>query len=50
MLPEGAITHDHHAYLNSYQEPLPNLIEVGPPSAVESPAVGIGAHYMGLPK
>jgi hypothetical protein len=44
MLPEGAITHDHHAYLNSYQEPVHNLIEVGPPSAVESPAVGIGAH------
>jgi len=34
MLPEGAITHDHHAYLNSYQEPFPNLVEVGPPLAV----------------
>jgi hypothetical protein len=50
MLPNGAITHDHHAYLNSSQEPVPHLIEVGPPSAVESPAVRIGAHYMGLPK
>jgi hypothetical protein len=44
MLPDGAITHDHHAYLNSYQEPFPNLVEVSPPSAVESPAVLIGAH------
>jgi len=50
MLPEGAITHDHQAYLNSYQAPVPDLIEVGPPSAVESPAVLVGADYMGFPK
>jgi hypothetical protein len=36
MLPEEAITHDHHAYLNSYQESFPNLIEVGPPVAGEA--------------
>ena len=30
MLPEGATIHDHHAYLNSYKEPLPSLVGVGP--------------------
>jgi hypothetical protein len=49
MLPEGAITHDHLAYLHGYQEPLPNLIEVGPPVAGERSTVGMGAHAMGLP-
>jgi hypothetical protein len=44
MLPDGAITHDHHAYLNSDPDPVPHLIAVGPPSAVESPPVPIGAH------
>jgi hypothetical protein len=37
MLPEGAITHDHHAYLNSDPAPVSHLIAVGPPVAVESP-------------
>jgi hypothetical protein len=37
MLPEGAITHDHHAYLNSYQDPVPDLLEVGPPVAGKRP-------------
>ncbi|MFZ1747271.1 MAG: hypothetical protein WBO24_15165 [Nitrospirales bacterium] len=30
LLPEGATMHDHHAYLKSYQEPHPSLVEVGP--------------------
>ena len=30
MLQEGAMMHDHHAYLHSYQEPTPSLVEVGP--------------------
>jgi hypothetical protein len=30
LLPEGATMHDHHAYLNSYQEPIPSLVELGP--------------------
>jgi hypothetical protein len=29
MLPEGATMHDHHAYLHSYQEPAPSLVEIG---------------------
>ena len=39
MLPEGATMHDHHAYLNSYQEPIPNLVEVGPLTGLGSATV-----------
>nr|MBA3613339.1 radical SAM protein [Nitrospirales bacterium] len=34
LLPEGATMHDHHAYLHSYQEPTPSLVEVGPLSGL----------------
>jgi hypothetical protein len=39
LLPEGATMHDHHAYLNSYQEPIPSLVELGPPTKVGSAAM-----------
>ncbi len=30
MLPAGAVMHDHHAYLNSYKEPVSTLAGLGP--------------------
>src|SRR5262245_15526453 len=47
LLPEGALMHDHLAYLHA--DPEPDLIEVGPPVAEARPTVLSGADYMGLP-
>jgi len=44
VLPDGALMHDHLAYLHAEPDPVPNLIELGSPSAGESPPVPIGAH------
>lgn len=38
-LPEGATMHDHHAYLNSYQEPAPLLVELDPHPGLGTTAV-----------
>jgi len=46
VLPEGALMHDHLAYLHADPEPVPDLIEVG---AGDRSTVRRGAQAMGLP-
>ncbi len=39
LLPEGATMHDHHAYLKSYQEPIPPLVALDPLPKVGSATI-----------
>jgi len=49
VLPDGALMHDHLAYLHADPDPVPHLIEVGSSLAGERPPVRRGAHDVSLP-